>query len=425
MKIEIIIYSSIPNQSLFINDYDENNHITIFFSNIEKYGQFINNFTNEAIFFNELGNKISLKTIIKQLNITINDFKINLINTIPLIYLKTYKGKIESIFKSNKPLIIDFKDLELNEILSILTHPENNNPNILYKCEIASNELLTLHEIIDMFQHILDISEKIEIKKYSPLEAIYYIYYKLKAKIYKKESENEPLYTSRSVNQIRKANKIVCEGYSNYFYAIAKFLNLPVFKLNWSNENEEKPGHSENIVFINDPKYKVTGIYAIDVTWDSKKNENDNRYKKNIRHFLIPLSIDETEKKLARLLYPDDPIYYKIINSYKRYKKFIELNAPTFILNEELKRLIIRINKLYEILGLKPISKENNLEEEINKIIILSNRLIPINTLENAIYEVHKSSDSDLKDTITTSYHYQLLSKEKKLLFEIFRKRKK
>ena len=55
------------------------------------------NFTNEAIFFNELGNKISLKTIIKQLNITINDFKIKLINTIPLIYLKTYKGKTKNL----------------------------------------------------------------------------------------------------------------------------------------------------------------------------------------------------------------------------------------------------------------------------------------------------------------------------------------
>ena len=69
MKLEIIIDSSAINQSLFIDEYNENNHITIFFSNIENYEQFINGFTYDATFFTELGKKITLKEVIKHLNI--------------------------------------------------------------------------------------------------------------------------------------------------------------------------------------------------------------------------------------------------------------------------------------------------------------------------------------------------------------------
>ena len=166
-----------------------------------------------------------------------------------------------------------------------------------------------------MYQHILNISDKIKKRNYSPLEAIYYIYYNLKAKMYNKESENEDKSTSRSINQIRKTNKIVCEGYSNYFFAVSRFLNLSVFKLTWASKDKDKPGHAENIVFINDSKYEVTGIYAIDTTWDSKRDENDVRYKHNIRHFLIPLSVNETEKATQNLIFPDDNIYYSIIEN--------------------------------------------------------------------------------------------------------------
>ena len=58
MKLEIIIDSSAINQSLFIDTYNENKHITIFFSNIENYEQFINGFTYDATFFTELGKKL-------------------------------------------------------------------------------------------------------------------------------------------------------------------------------------------------------------------------------------------------------------------------------------------------------------------------------------------------------------------------------
>ena len=424
MKLEIIIDSSAINQSLFIDAYNENNHITIFFSNIENYEQFINTFTYDATFFTELGKKITLKKVIKHLNVFESDLKSEIINAIPIIYLKTYKGKIENIFKTNKPLIIDFNNLELDEILSILTHPENNNPNILYKCEIASNELLTLQETIDMYQHILNISDKIKKRNYSPLETIYYIYYNLKAKMYNKENENESLSTSRSINQIRKTNKIVCEGYSNYFFAVARFLNLSVFKLTWASKDKDKPGHAENIVFINDSKYEVTGIYAIDTTWDSKRDENDVRYKHNIRHFLIPLSVNETEKATQNLIFPDDNIYYSIIKAYERYKKFIELNAPSFIINEELKRLIKKINKLYDLLSINfKITEQSDIDKEIKKIIMLANKLISPTILENVIWEVSKPSDDELNKMIKTSYHYQLLPKESKLLYELFRTR--
>ena len=54
---------------------------------------------------------------------------------------------------------------------------------------------------------------------------------------------------------------------------------------------------------------------------------------------------------------------------------------------------------------------------------MLANKLISPTILENVIWEVSKPSDNELNKMIKTSYHYQLLPKESKLLYELFRTR--
>ena len=129
--------------------------------------------------------------------------------------------------------------------------------------------------------------------------------------------------------------------------------------------------------FVNDSKYNIIGIYAIDVTWDSLRNER-------ITHFLTPLAYEELEKK----------------------NKGFEL--------------IDIINSIYRLLKIDRIIDETyNIAEEITNIINYTKVYIDPFTLREIINSEQVLDDDTCLELIQTSYHYKTILKEDKTFIRL------
>lgn len=393
----------------------EGNVLTFSFNSPKSYQEARKHLSLTKVYTTELGETITLQEFIG--NYSYAKLQKEFQRVKPIVSYLEYE---EEIFNWAFPVIINLNFLSFSEKLNILTNPRNNGHNLFFQDEYTLDEYISLEEMIEMYQTILEDCNTIKNNNYSEAEAIYYIYQKYKNRIYQEEGKHERHTKSRSLNQIIKGNKIVCVGYSNYLNAIASILNLNVAALNWAPVDEKDAGHQENIAIINDPKYNIKGIYAIDITLDSKKDENDTEFQNNIHHFLIPLPINEAEKKSYNLINPTSTIYYKIMERLERLKRLKSLNAPEAIIDSEKRLILESINIIYNALDLPLASPDSDIEKEIEKTRDLGRKLIPLKTLENIIIAVSPHKAENIQDIIMTSYHFRFASNETKLLYSIF-----
>lgn len=405
MKINIYINSSLDDDEISIED----NTLIFYFKSIKSYKEFRANPLSSKKFMSEYAEITTIKDYINSLNA--QRFKKLFKRVKP-----TLKYHDENISSIDIPIIIDLSNISFDKKIEIITNPKVKGKNLFFADEFTTGEYISLNDYINMYQTILLDCEYIKSQNFSEAETLYYIYQKYKERIYKKEQKKEKCSLSRSLNQIIKRDTIVCVGYANYLNAIASILGLNVTSLSWSDEENIDSGHQENIAIINDSKHNINGIFAIDITWDSKRNDNDFYYLQNIRHFLMPLAYDKAEKSTKKLVLPSDGYYYIIFERYTRLFSLKGYNAPDYILDDTKKSIIKSINKLYKLLGIEPISFDCNLESEIEKVRKLSYEKIPIDTLKNIINNVTPKSEEELEKMAKTSYHYQMHIREIKLL---------
>lgn len=413
MKIRVFINSDIDNEEINI----ENNTICFYFKSIESYKEFRTNFSLFRIFKDTYNENISFSDALGNTNLS--RFKKIFKKVKPILRYTS-----ESLENIDIPIIIDLSYLPFTEKITILTNPLVTGKNLFFMDEFTTGEYITLEEMINMYQTIVLDAEFIRKNNYSEVEAIYYIYQKYKERIYKKEGKKDKSSISRSLNQIIKRDNIVCVGYSNYLNAIASILNMNITPLSWNDETNVNSGHQENLAVINDSKYGIRGVFAIDITWDSKINEEDETYQNNIRHFLVPIAIDEAEKKHKGLVVPSDMLYHLIFERYKRLQFFINSNSLEYIINDSKKLVIKSINQLYQMLDMPSITMDYDLEEEMTKVKSLGKITISLDTLKNIINNVTPRSEEDLDIMIRSSYHYQAKIAQARLLRAIFETKK-
>ena len=329
------------------------------------------------------------------------------------------KKENELILKQQFPVTINIRHLPFVQKLDIITNPLVG-VNTFFLDDYTENEELSSNEILDMYQYILNIAKKIKDKGYSQLESIYCIYNELKEKIYNAEKEHESKNKSRSLNQIINGDCIVCAGYTNYFLAISDILGLNVGRIVWKPVNGHKSGHASLIAYINDPKYEVQGIWGIDPTWDSKRNQDDQAYKNNLSHFLMPLACDEKEKKIHQLENPNGNMYYEINEALSRYQRLSEYQAPAVILKNSKRTLLGRINFIYERIGIKPVSEEDfDPETEISNIKSYANKAFPLFKLEELIENVTPKKETDLLQSVQSSPSFRSLDEDGKSIYRL------
>ena len=412
MKIIVFINRTFDNDSIEVTD----NYLIFYFKSVDSYKSFRTALSLDKEFEDEPDTFYKLKDILMGLNY--EKFKKLFKRVKPIA---KYYNLDQDLSNIDIPIIIDLSGLSFTEKIDILTTPSiSNKYNLFFTDEYTTGEYITQREMIDMYQNILEDYETIQNNNYSITEALFYIYNKYKNRIYKEEKSNEKSALSRSLNQIMKSDNIVCVGYANYLNAIASILNIPVFPLEWLDRFNPNSGHRENIAVINDPKYDIKGVFTIDITWDSKKDENDTEYQNNIRHFLVPPLQNSFEKNHKGLVLPTDNIYYSIIYRYRRYLKIKEAGVNNAILWENKRIVIDAINKLYSLLNLPEIKGDCDLDIEIKKIKKIGKKTIPEETLKNIINNVTPRSEEDLDNMLNSSYHHDPITPQERLLRAIF-----
>lgn len=320
-------------------------------------------------------------------------FDINSIKDIPINYLKT-----------KKKVYLNILGLSLKDRLELINNPLIHE-NVLILDRYSSRKYLKSHELSYMYKYLLGIATKIKSQNYSQLETVYCIYTLLKEKIFK---DSDDLASSRCLYDILRGDNIVCTGYVNYFLSLCEILSIPAERTNWISTNNED-GHDAVLVYVNDTKYDLIGIYGIDPTWDSKKNKDDESYKNNIENFLLPALMEEKSKSFNKLSISFGCSYFSFFKSYEMYKQF-----PFIKLNIEIAKK--KAKNIYRFLNLE---EPSNIDQAFNDLVKLGKKGIDFKTLKDVVTSVTPKSDKELYDTLLTNIY---IKKEMMILKRIFGK---
>lgn len=142
-------------------------------------------------------------------------------------------------------------------------YPVEINYGDLHNCTVE--EFLAMRETLDFFNDL------VQANNLSPAEILMYAYDIMKTFRYKENKEDKD--KSRYLHNIVMTDYIVCVGYAKFMEQILKENNIKAVEVGVTCDlgNNEYGGHARNLVYLDDDKYDIHGIYAIDATWDSAK----------------------------------------------------------------------------------------------------------------------------------------------------------
>ena len=213
------------------------------------------------------------------------------INNAEYIIIKCNKNNfikgLELAKHLNKKVIIEGRSISLSDYKQILSNYDISSLNG-YNIKIDYQEQNYEINVSDLY-NISSIVEKTskEIEKYnlSPIEKIIYVYDIVKKNIYKKSDKD--ISECIVLDKVLHSDFIVCGGYSNLFNAILKNLEIKAIPLISVSAN-----HQRSLVYIEDNKYNIKGVYVFDPTFDSRK---DNNYINNYAYFGFRLKDSEKD----------------------------------------------------------------------------------------------------------------------------------
>ena len=235
---------------------------------------------------------------------------------------------------------IDSTKISLNnqtydDIYHLKQMNETSNCTIRYQSGDSTSDA-TYDEFLNMRATIDYYKELIEANDLSPVEKVAFVYDILKTMKYQENKENKQ--RSRNIHSIVTDGNIVCVGYAAFAEQLLKEVGVSCMKVSVTclSDKVDDVGHARNFVRVDDDKYNIHGLYAMDITWDSDKEiaiveeegkkiivsrPNQELQEKVVdkydslilyRHFLIPMSTYEQR-------YPQE-INPTIYEAYKRGK---------------------------------------------------------------------------------------------------------
>lgn len=192
--------------------------------------------------------------------------------------LKEFINKIKNI-----EIVIKVSDDEkVFNFISSLNEDEVDNVYINYQ---FSSENASVKDYKNMISKIHDLVYTIKSLNLSELETVMVVYDIVKANEYKKKSSVDPSLT-RAVHNVVLGDGCVCAGFSNYFNFLLSELGIKSYPVILDYDNKVTR-HQRSIMYINDKKYGVEGIYMFDPTYDCKKDDN---FVNNYDYFLQSVS---------------------------------------------------------------------------------------------------------------------------------------
>lgn len=314
-----------------------------------------------------------------------------------------------NLLQTKKKIKLNLIALDYKDTVLVIKSPYMHE-NVFFYDKFNEGMMLSLKDMINVYEELLRYAKVPLENNYSPAESFYYIYNLLKQRIYHEEGKDEKETKSRGLKEVLYGDKIVCVGYSNLFAAISSVLGLSAEVCSWEHIKEEE-GHASNVVYLNDSKYNICGVYGVDVTWDSKENEKDTEFENNIENFLLPMPLEEAVKKSIDYKPTIGCSYYRFFISKINYAKY------PFIPNND-KMAYKKANIIYKSLVLPKVTEDTSLDDIEKDLLSLGNKPIPTNTLKTIIMNVTPKSDKDLEKTIKSSRYYKIEKKKTELLLQ-------
>lgn len=332
----------------------------------------------------DLNLKKLYNNIIKTKNEIIKDFGVKEEGTLEIVFNITNDNLKENSWKFIKKYNEFNILIYTNTFKDIIDNLGNNvYPNL--KIEFPNSEsAISYKEFYNMYTKLIGIVDFVKHYNLSQLEQIMLVYDIVKANQYKSEDDDEDYSISRDLNKIISSDKIVCVGFSNLIDFILKNLDIKCNSAIYEYSNKENTGHQRNYVYIKDDKYNINGIFFLDATWDSKKNNN---YLDNYRFFLKPFKYFKEIRKNENIISPNK---FKILEKsnneiIKQFDKENNINAMGSIclLNNEINPGEISIVDLI-------IKSRDELKDLTKKILLMYDKKISEQAFKNALYKVRK-----------------------------------
>ena len=187
-----------------------------------------------------------------------------------------------------------------------------------YKRDYTLEELIQADTTLDL------LINKINQSGLSQFEKYLYIYTYLANKRFKKEDVvGEEDYKPRDVISVMISDYIVCEGYARLMKYLCDNVGITCICQTLAiNQGLEK--HMNNLIYLDDDKYNIHGLYYSDVTWDNIGN--DGQYN-TFAFCLIP--IDDVNKINSNL--DIDPFYMIFYDPKKAAIRVIDSDQMSFV----------------------------------------------------------------------------------------------
>lgn len=216
-----------------------------------------------------------------------------------LDFINSYLGRELNLIKDTKYISFDFEVDEIKDYLD--KNPVLKDKIIVFKWDLdfevqklekiekvlcseykvlfeldGNSDLISLDECKKTCEILDSFVYKIKSMNLSVLEEIMYAYDIVRDREYVKEDKGESYTLSRDLSRVLLGDKIVCYGYANIFHHILEKLDIKSMMYNIKCRHISNTRHERVIVYVNDSKYNIEGVYYFDPTFDSKKNNNRN-----------------------------------------------------------------------------------------------------------------------------------------------------
>jgi hypothetical protein len=289
-----------------------------------------------------------------------------------------------------------------------------------------------MEQVLEANSKIDEVVSNIEKNNFSPFESMLYIHKIASNFIYMEDAESEKnLERSRVLPSIFSSKEIVCSGYATFIKAVVDRLNTKMIKgklscdyvgckiMNTDKDGNLKEneifGHTHNLIYIDDPKYKIKGYYVEDACWDASTTDKEKVwYAKGFAHCLYPVyDLINLETKLYMHVYHKDRISNLLYSREKDLKnptmekiskKLDMFRVPEIVLKNGLFSKPIKLDKYKKALhvvvsktsNFTPEGVENQVEREIQKSLYTSKKTFSKHSI-NCFAKYNQKNDSRAK----------------------------
>ena len=192
--------------------------------------------------------------------------KLSIVDISPTETKKIYEYLIKNAPIENAVYLLEnktYEDIEKLRTIDKQTSLQIKYPSGNSNTTATYDEFIGMRATIDYYKEILE--------GLSPAEKVACVYDILKTMRYQ-ENQNDK-QRARNIHSIVSDGNIVCVGYSDFAKQLLKEVDVKSISVSTTflNENGPDEHHQRNFVRIDDEKYDIHGLYAMDVTWDSDK----------------------------------------------------------------------------------------------------------------------------------------------------------